>query len=477
MAKRPKKLKAPINFWKRLRGFVDTTAENKPARFAIIIFSGLILLWAIILSLPVSQADGQFTGWVDALFTAVSVICVTGLSTVDMAQHWSGFGQTMIFIGVQIGAMGVMTLASMLGLVFSRKLGLRSRLMAAGDTNISRIHRGPVSEAQAVRLGEIGGLVLIVVVSTLILEFIIAMLMLPSMLLAGLETWDAIWHSFYYSVMAFTNTGFAPNIEGLDLFIDNYWFLSIMMLGVFLGSLGFPVFYALIRQFGNRRHWSLHVKLTLIMVVGLFILGGLLFSLLELGNSRSFASDESGEYFFNAFFMSMMTRSGGFALIDPNTMTGSSLLAADMLMFVGGGSASTAGGIKVTTLAVLFLAIWAEARGKSDLEAFGRRIPPDVLRIAVSVLLLSATTIAISCMSLLAITGDSLDHILFDVISAFGTVGLSTGFTETVPDLGKLVLIGTMWMGRIGTVTLAVAISASTRHQMFRRPEERPIVG
>jgi trk system potassium uptake protein len=173
----------------------------------------------------------------------------------------------------------------------------------------------------------------------------------------------------------------------------------------------------------------------------------------------------------------MMTRSGGFSTIDMADLNGSSLLVSDMLMFVGGGSASTAGGIKVTTLAVLFLAAFAEARGAPAMEAFGRRIPRDILRLAVSVVLWGATIVAVSTIILSQITKAQLDFVLFDVISGFATCGLSTGFTADLPPEGKYVMAATMFMGRVGTVTLAAALAASQRRQLYRRPEERPIVG
>jgi Trk-type K+ transport system membrane component len=172
-----------------------------------------------------------------------------------------------------------------------------------------------------------------------------------------------------------------------------------------------------------------------------------------------------------------MTRSGGFSTIDMNSLDESSLLVTDMLMFIGGGSASTAGGIKVTTLAVLFLAAFAEARGAQTMEAFDRRIPSDVLRLAVSVVLWGATTVAGACILLLLITEATLDEVLFDVISAFATSGLTTGFTQGTTDAGQYVIAATMFFGRVGTVTLAAALAASQRRQLFTRAEERPIVG
>ena len=225
------------------------------------------------------------------------------------------------------------------------------------------------------------------------------------------------------------------------------------------------------------RRWSLHVKLTLVSFIGLFVLGAIAYFILEFDNTGTMAGMDFGQRVLQSSFISAMARSGGFATLDMGQLDGSSQLVTDMLMFVGGGSASTAGGIKVTTLAILFLAAFAEARGSDDMEAYGRRIPSDVLRLAVSVVLWGATTVAAATIGILLITDEPLDFVLFDVISAFATCGLSTGFTQGATDGPQYILAATMFFGRIGTVTLAAALAASTRRQLFRRAEERPIVG
>jgi Trk-type K+ transport system membrane component len=426
--------------------------------------------------LPISTTERSVTPLADALFTAVSVICVTGLATVDMATYWSPFGHALIVLGVQIGGIGVLTLASILGLVISRKLGLKARLMAASDGNPSRIQKG-VSEGQAVHLGEIGGLLATVAVSALVIEIAIAALLFPRMLIEGVPLSAALWESFYYSVMAFTNTGFLPDAAGLTPYATDVWFLGLLMIGVFLGSIGFPVIFALSRNLRKPKRWSLHVKLTIVTTLILLVLGAVAFFGLEFSNPRTFGGMDGGQRTLQALFFSMMTRSGGFSTIDISEMNGASLLVADMLMFIGGGSASTAGGIKVTTLAILFLAAFAEARGSQEMEAFDRRIPSDVLRLSVSVVLWGATIVATSSIILLQITDEPLDYVLFDVISAFATSGLSTGLTAEASDPAIYVLAATMFMGRVGTVTLAAALASSTRRQLFRRAEERPIVG
>jgi len=461
----------------RIRDRVDDFAGASPARFAILIFSGLVLLFTLLFSLPVASASGRATPLADSFFTAVSAICVTGLSTVDMATHWSPLGHILVLIGVEIGGIGVLTLASIMGLVISRKLGLRAKLIAASDSNPLRIQRGPIAEGQAVRLGEIGGLLATVAISSLVIETGIALLLLPRMLLAGTDLLNALWESFYYSVMAFTNTGFQPTPEGLTPYASDTWFLGLLMVGVVLGSIGFPVIFALTRNLRRPKRWSLHVKLTLVTSGLLIALGAVAYFVLEFSNPKTFGGMDGGQRVLQSFFLSVMTRSGGFATVDMSHLHGSSMLVTDMLMFIGGGSASTAGGIKVTTLAVLFLAAFAEARGKEEMEAFDRRIPSDVLRISVSVVLWGATTVAVSTLVILQISGGSLDFVLFDVISAFATSGLSTGITASLPDAGVYVMAFTMFLGRVGTVTLAAALAARTRRQLFKRAEERPIVG
>ena len=461
----------------RLRDSVDEFMAATPARFAIVVFGSLVLVFTLLLSLPIATATGTRAPLVDAFFTAISVICVTGLSTVDMATYWSPFGHVIIFLGVEIGGVGVLTLASILGLVISRRLGLRQKLLAAGDSNPLRIRKGPIAESQAVRLGDTGSLLLTVAVSVLAIEAVIALMLFPRMLLAGFAWADAAWQSVYISAMAFTNTGFLPLENGLDPFAGDVWFLGALMLGVVLGAIGFPVIFVLARNLRRPHKWSLHVKLTLLTFALLLLIGAFAYFVLEFNNPATFKDMDAGQRILQSFFLSTMARSGGFSTVDLSQLNGSSLLVTDMLMFIGGGSASTAGGIKVTTLAVLFLAAFAEARGKDEMEAYDRRIPQDVLRLAVSVVLWGATTVAAATIILLQLTDEPLDFVLFDVISAFATCGLSTGFTQNASEPAQYVLAITMFLGRLGTVTIAAALAASQSRQLFRRSEERPIVG
>lgn len=464
---------------RRIVDLVRSASLSSPSRFAVVVFTMIILLWAVILSLPISSATGTATSPAIALFTAVSTVCVTGLSVVEMSTYWSGFGHVVIFIGLEVGAIGVLTLASILGSVVTRKLGLRQKLIAASDGNALRMHRGAISESQAVRLGDIGGVLSTVAISLVLIQTVVAIAILPVLLSTpdyG-PWWVAVVDSYYYAASAFTNTGFTPNQDGLAPFTGNLFMLTPLAIAVFAGSLGFPVIFALARWFRTRQRLSVHVRLTLVTTTILLFLGWAAIYVLEFSNPGTLGAQEGWLAPFTAGFTSVMTRSGGMSTIDISQMHDSTFVVMDMLMFVGGGSASTAGGIKVTTLAIMFLAAAAEAKGVDDMQVFGRRIPIDVLRLAVSVALWGGTIIAVASVLVMHVTGTDFKYALFDTISAFATCGLSSGLTRTLPESGMYVLTVTMWLGRVGTVTMAAALASRERKQLYHLPEERIIVG
>jgi Trk-type K+ transport system membrane component len=223
--------------------------------------------------------------------------------------------------------------------------------------------------------------------------------------------------------------------------------------------------------------WDLHTKLTMTTTTLLLVISVVTISAFEWTNPATFGGLDLHEKLLAGMFAGVMPRSGGFSTVDVGEMNEATWLATDALMFVGGGSASTAGGIRVTTLAVLFLAVVAEARGDEDVEVYRRRIPASTIRIAVTVLLVGATVVLLGSLLLLALTGFSLNVVLFEVISAFATCGLSNGITPDLPDAAKYVLVAMMYIGRTGTMTLAGALALRERARMFRLPEERPVVG
>lgn len=446
------------------RELVDRLARQSPARLALTVFASVIALFTALLLTPQATSTGRSASFADALFTAASAVCVTGLTVVQTATYWSGFGQVVILVGVKIGGLGVMTLASLLGVAVSRRIGLTQRLLAA-------------SEAKTALLGEVGSLLRVVIITSTALEVAIAVVLVPRFAMLGENLGEAVWHGVFYAVSAFNNAGFVPTPDGLAPYASDWWIGLPVVVGVFIGSLGFPVILNIARRRGDVGRWSLHTKLTVVTSTVLVGVGAVLVGAFEWTNPHTLGGLDGSGKVLGALFSGVMPRSAGFTTVDVGQMHEATWLMTDALMFVGGGSASTAGGIKVTTLAVLVLAIVAEARGDRDMEAFGRRIHRDTLRLAVAVAFIGATIVGVSCLLLLEITGWRLDVVLFEVISAFATVGLSTGASADLPEAGKYVLAVLMFVGRTGTMTLAAALALRDRRRVVRYPEERPIIG
>jgi trk system potassium uptake protein TrkH len=443
-----------------VRGFV----KRSPSRAAVLIFVAVALVFTGLLSLPIATAEGQRTAPIDAFFTAVSAVTVTGLTTVNTAEHWSFFGQVVILIAIQVGGLGIVTIALLLARAVTRQLGLGNKVFVQQSIGTSK-------------LGEVGSLLRTVVVTTLAIQGTLAVVLIPRFMMVEENWWDGLWHGLFYSISAFNNAGFVAHPEGLAEFDGDLWILIPIMIGVFVGSFGFPVYLTLITYRWQSKKWTLHTRLTLVTTTILLLAGAAAWGALEWSNDRSIGGMSVPDKIFHALFASTMMRSGGFSLTDTGESEPITLLATDALMFVGGGSASTAGGIKVVTLAVLFLAIIAEARGDKNLMVGNRIIPDGTIRLAISVSFLGATIVLGATAALMLVSDAPLDRILFEVISAFATCGLSVGLSEELNEFGKVVLSIVMLAGRIGPIGLAAALAVRQRNLLYSLPEERPIVG
>lgn len=446
------------------RDAVDSIARRSPARLTLIVFASVVALATALLSLPIATASGEGAPFIDALFMATSAVCVTGLVTVDTATYWSPFGHVVIMVSIMVGGLGVMTLASILGLAVSRRIGLTSRLLAA-------------SETKTTRLGEVGSLVRAVIVTSLSLSLVLAVVLVPKFMTLGHSFGSAVWNGWFLAVSIFNNAGIIILPGGLNAFVGDWWMSLPIIVGTFVGAVGFPVILSVSRSWRQPRRWSLHAKLTLATSAGLFVLGSVLIGWFEWNNPRTFGGLPVSDRLLASMVAGMTPRSSGFSTVDVGQMSEATWFMQDALMFVGGGSASTAGGIKVTTFAVMILAIVAEARGDRDIEAFGRRLDLSTVRLAIGVAFIGATFVGVSAMALLVLTDLHLDVILFEVISAFATCGLTTGITPDLPDSAQYVLVGLMFAGRTGTMTLAAALALRNRRRVIRLPEERPIIG
>lgn len=447
----------------RLRNGLDRLAHDRPAQLAIIVFASIIAVVTALLALPMSTRGYGHTDFVDALFTAVSAVCVTGLTTLNIATHFSTFGHVVIMLSMMIGGLGVMTLASILGRAVSRRIGLTQRLLTANETKT--------------RLGEVGSLVTAVLVTSLTVELILTIFLIPTFTSMGEPLVEAIWHSMFMSVSIFNNGGFVILESGLSPMVGNWAFCIPIILGTFVGAIGYPVILDLSIHRRRLSKLSLHSKLTLTTYAALWVLTIIAFALFEWTNAKTLGALAFDEKVLATLLHATTPRSSGLATLDVTAMNETTQFTFDALMFVGGGSASTAGGIKVATFAVLVLAIVAEARGDRDVTAFGWRIPSASLRLAVAAAFLGASLVGIGTLTLLHITDAPLGVVLFEVISAFATCGLSAGLTPTLPAAGKIVLAILMFTGRVGTMTFAAALALREQQRQIRMPQERPIIG
>ncbi|MGP5251679.1 TrkH family potassium uptake protein [Brachybacterium alimentarium] len=448
----------------RLRSIAVSLLKVTPARLALAGFTLMIVLFTMLLMLPSATASGERTSLVDAAFTAVSAICVTGLSTVDIGIHWSTFGLTVIMIAMKLGGLGLMTLASLLSLSVMHRLGLAQRVLTATET-------------RAERLAEVGGVLRIILITSTAFEAVTFVALTPYMIITEHGVGRSMFLGLFYAISAFNNAGFVPEAQGVAQYLGDPFFSIPIALAVFAGSLGFPVVLVLVKKLRTPRRWSLHAKLTLTTTALLLALAWLGYLLLEWANPATLGEQPWHTKLLASGFAAVMPRSGGFATLDVNALTPESRLLTDLLMFIGGGSGSTSGGIKVTTFALLMLSIWAEIRGNPDVEVFGRRIPHETIRQAIGVLVMSATVVFLAVFLLLRMTSFSLDQSLFEVLSAFGTVGLSTGITPHLPADAKWVVIASMYVGRLGPMTLGAALALRRRSRMVQLPMDRPIVG
>ncbi|MDY5589604.1 MAG: potassium transporter TrkG [Arcanobacterium sp.] len=445
------------------RDRIDEVAQRSPAFFALVVFALIILIITALLLIPGARRGAGSAHLLEALFTATSAVCVTGLTVVNTATFWSPLGQAFIAIGMQIGGLGVMTIASVLGLAVSRHIGLTQRILTASETKSS--------------LGEVGGLLRAVVITSASVESILTIVFLPTLLQRHRGLIEAVGQSLFMAISTFNNGGFVAIPEGIHGYLGNWGFCLPVILGTIIGAVGFPVVLNITSHWRHPRKWSLHAKLTLITYATLLVLGSFGVLLLEWANTNTIGQLDFGSKLLVALTHSTTARSSGLSTVDVGAMNESTWWLLDGLMFVGGGSASTGGGIKVSTFAVLILAIIAEARGDRDAEAFGKRVGSSVIRLAISATFLGAVMVGFSTLIILQISDFSLSQVLFETVSAFGTCGLSTGITPELPALGKGVIIVLMYLGRVGTMTFAAALALRHRRRVVRLPQERPIIG
>ena len=432
-------------------------------------FLAVIALGSLLLALPVSAADGRPVPYLDALFTATTATCVTGLVTLTTATAWSTFGQAVILVLIQVGGLGVITILSAVMLLLNRRMGLGDRLLLQDAFNLNSLS-GIVRFVKRVLLG------------TFLVEGLGALgymwVFVPEFGMRG------VWISIFTAVSAFCNAGMDIIGEtSLCAYATNPVVNAVTGLLIILSGLGYVVWWDVLQNVrkGNRRFFrrlTLHSKIALSATAVLVLGGGVLIFLFEYHNPLTLGGLSLGDKLQVALFQSITTRTAGFATVPQEYLTNAGALLCLLLMFIGGSPVGTAGGIKTVTAAVLVVSAMASIRSRSEVTIFHRNISKQTVDKAVAVTVMSFGILFLSTLLLAAVTqADALD-ILYETVSATATVGLSRNLTARLNEAGKIIVIGTMYLGRVGPISLALALNTNRRsNNLVKNPTEEISVG
>lgn len=428
----------------------------------------VILIGSLLLFLPISVKEGQSVTYLDALFTATSATCVTGLVTVPTVTTWSIFGQIVILILIQIGGLGVVTILSGMMMLLHRRIGLGDRLLIQDAMNLNTLS-GLLRFIKKVLLG------------TLLVEGVGALLymivLVPDFGVKG------IWLSVFNSVSAFCNAGIDIIAENsLEQYVHQP-LINLVTCGlIILGGLGYVVWWDVIRVIGTKKmglkHLTLHSKIVISFTAALILLGTSAILILEYNNPNTIGTFSFGEKLMASFFQSVTTRTAGFATLPQQNLTPSSSLVSILLMFIGGSPVGTAGGVKTVTIAVLCATAYATVKNKNDVSMFGRNLSKQAVGKAIAVSSISFVIVFTSTVLLSVVTDASVLDIIYETVSATATVGLSRSLTAVLNEAGKVIIIATMYLGRIGPISLFIALnSKKDRLNLVKNPTEEISVG
>ncbi len=452
---------------KKKKGFFEKNpllTRLTPAQVLVLGFAGVIFMGALLLTLPVASQSGKATPFIDALFTATSAVCVTGLVVVDTGTHWSVFGQVVILLLIQIGGLGFMTMATLFALMLGKRINLRERLLIQEALN-------QLSMEGVVRL------VKYVLVFTFAIEGIAA-LILTVRWSFDLGWQKALYFGVFHAVSSFNNAGFDlfGNFRSITGYVDDFT-VNIVISGlIIVGGLGFTVLVD-IYQRRNWRLFSLHTKIVLAMSGFLIISGALVIFALEYSNLKTLAPLSTGGKVLASYFQSVTPRTAGYNTLAIAELRSATQFFIVLLMFIGASPGSTGGGIKTSTFTSLIGAVWAMIRGHEDVEVFERRIPKEIVYRALTITL-AALSLVITVTMILTIT-EKADFLtlLFETTSAFGTVGLTMGITPDLSTFGRILISLTMFAGRVGPLTIAFAVAQRQNKQAYKYAKEKIMVG
>lgn len=437
-----------------------------PGPLIIGAFGAVIVIGTLLLALPVSHRSGVVAPTLgDALFTAVSAVTVTGLVVVDTGTAWSPFGEIVLVTLIQIGGLGIMTLAGFLGLALNQRLGLRGTVLAGTEIGVTV-------------LGDLKVLLRNIVRFVFVSEATVAVLLTGRFLVDGEPITRSIHLGVFHAVSAFNNAGFSVIAGGLEPYVGD-WYVNLVVAACFiLGGLGFPVVFELRRVWRSPRRWSLHTKVTMATTGALLAFGTVAIGAVEWNNSGTLRALDLDERILASFFQSATARTAGFNTLDTHDLRPASWMVLVLLMVVGAGSASTGGGIKTSTFAVAIRSAMAELRGDPSTTLFHRRIAEPVERQALALVITALGTVGTATFVLAAAHETRpVGELLFEAASAFGTVGMSTGVTPELDTIGRFVIVVLMFVGRVGPITFGTAVLLRPQRRRYGYPGEDLLIG
>lgn len=436
-----------------------------PAQILVLGFAGLIIIGGILLNLPIASVDGESIGFIDSLFTSASAVCVTGLVVVNTATYWTLFGKIVILMLIQMGGLGFMTMATLVALLIGKRITLRQRLVIQEGLN-------QFSLEGVVKLTKY------VIMSTLIIEAIGAIILSTRFVpIYGIK--NGIWYSIFHSISAFCNAGFDITGNSIVPFAGDAVVNITLALLIIIGGLGYTVYIDLTRNKEFKSN-TLHTKFVLLSTAILLITGFAFILIIEYNNPKTLGNLPFIDKITASMFQAVVPRTAGFNSIDIGGLTKATSFLMIILMFIGGSPGSTAGGIKTTTFGVIILTIYSILKGKSDVDVFRKRIPYELIFRALAVLGISLFLVVFVTMILtLTESENSFLDLLFETTSAFATVGLTRGVTSDLSSIGRLILIFTMFTGRLGPLTLGFALAKRQDKDKgnFRYPEGKIMIG
>lgn len=426
-------------------------------------FLALVLIGAGLLTLPISSKSGEVTNFLDAMFTSTSAVCVTGLITLNTSTHWSIFGQTVIMTLIEIGGLGFMSFAVFLSLILGKKITLRERLVMQEAMNTHSI-QGLVK------------MVKYILIFTVSVQFFGALL-LSTQFIPEYGLSKGVFYSIFHSISAFCNAGFDLFGTSLVDFSNNFVLILVISALIIIGGLGFAVLLE-IYEFKGIKNFSVHSKLVLITTGILIFTGSILMLLFEYSNPETIGSMNIRDKFLNSFFASVSPRTAGFNSVSTSGMTLASKFLTIILMFIGGSPGSTAGGLKTVTCSILVLTVISVIKGREDTEVFGRRFTKEIVYKAFTIVFIGLSLVIIVTM-ILSYTevGVSFIDLFYESVSALGTVGLTLGLTPKLSLIGKILIMFMMYLGRVGPLTVMLALTRKKKKLGYKYPEGKILIG